>query len=214
MDFETYLKNKIIEQRNINVLSLKKSVLDYNNGIKNKETRLFSKKLKLFISKNNMTEQYVIENLLSNNLFALLHFTKDPIKQNIVENTMKQFVLDSEIKIKKPKNYESIRFKDGDCHIGFEKKSGYCKSVDFVCGTDYIYCKYINENGGSQDNQYNEVLFCIKEALKYTEKHKIKFYFILEGKFFEKKMKYLTEYINENLIVCSISEFVKLKSNN
>ena len=139
-------------------------------------------------------------------------FIKEPIKQNITEK-----IASKEIeKIKFITEFENLSndklfISNGTLRTKKEIKdikiNLKCKSIDFKFCINYenikrdIYCyhKYINESGGSQDNQYKDIksfIFSANENINTTINW---FLVICDGGYFtEIKVKELKEMCNPN----------------
>ena len=77
----------------------------------------------------------------------------------------------------------------------------------------YYFAKYINEEGGSQDNQYNEVISCIHEIQKYLEKtenniYRKRFTIVVDGLYIDKRFQKLKEYENSILYIVNSNDFL------
>ena len=81
---------------------------------------------------------------------------------------------------------KSIDFK---FHISYQNKERHC----------YCYHKYINESGGSQDNQYKDIKQFIESSNKNIDTESNWFFAICDGNYFtETKIKEISELCNPN----------------
>lgn len=169
------------------------------------------KKVSKFCGRFDADEREVIEKILSDDLFAFF-FIKDPKKQNIYEKTAVEFI--SGIKgisyIKNLPNNKKIFIVDGQ--ISDTKKDTNVKSVDFEIiyrgKTFYAFHKFINVEGGAQDNQYNDVKTCMKNSIG----NEVGIIFICDGPYFNRRnrMEYLKSIEDENTKACDISRLEKV----
>jgi len=136
-------------------------------------------KIKTESIKKQFNENDIIENIKNNKFYASF-FCKNPLKQNLAENI--------QFKLLKPK-YLDIKKCNLYLHKGklIDKKLNLSKSIDFISESNnsYFCCKYINEKGGSQDNQYNDIKLFLNEC-KNIKNTNINICLVLNGKYFTK----------------------------
>lgn len=83
-------------------------------------------------------------------------------------------------------------------NVSNDKNLAESKSLDFMLGNIYFCAKYIKENGGSQDNQYNDVCNFVKIFNNKDFDNNIYFKLILSGKYFtEKKIENLLSLLSD-----------------
>jgi hypothetical protein len=140
-------------------------------------------------------------------------FAKDPLKQNIAEKIQLEYInykkKSNEI-IKLPSTGpESVSFKDGKLVYNV---SGTTKKFDFKNknNKEYYYAKYTKEEGGAQDNQYNDAILFLEQANLYYKENDnddIKFILIVDGKYYEKKIDNMKRMIkHKNIFVKTSNE--------
>lgn len=112
-------------------------------------------------------EQDIVQKILNDDAFAAM-FAKNPTRQNISEKLCADYI---GIARSPQLGKNCIRFTDTG-EIVSSKKESCCKSVDFVLPEGvYATQKYTGENtGGSQDNQFNDVVTFLKNG---SIKHKV-----------------------------------------
>lgn len=185
-------------------------------------------KIKKLTDRTFLDEKYVntIKELLvtdNNDIKELLltFLMKDPKRQNIYERVFYEEIQNAGFNIKKLNSNGKKAcyiFKDqiltGSEIIsnGFNKPKE-LKSLDFSITLDnhtiYIVNKYTNENGGAQDNQYNDVITQLKEIGDLTEN---KVWFCLDGKYYTKQKIDALKKINNNAVILNLESLTgKLK---
>jgi hypothetical protein len=75
------------------------------------------------------------------------------------------------------------------------------KTIDAKNGNDFISLKYVQDAGGAQDNQVNDVKKFLEEAIKYTENNKNNYTFtaIVDGEYIESKILELKQFTNDKV---------------
>lgn len=150
----------------------------------------------------NWSERYgydyseVEEKILTDDIFAA-SFAKDPIKQNYTEALAEKI-----LRVKHLPNNAISFSENGDiCEACAATNS---KSVDFIKDNVYITQKYTRGKGGSQDNQYRDVI----QFLTYgSKKHKVAAY--VDGSYYtEQKRSELKSIFagNPNVQICSLGD--------
>ena len=80
-----------------------------------------------------------------------------------------------------PSGKKSIRLLDGELKYGYRGKTG-TKSLDFFEKLGELkvlyYTKHTEISGGAQDNQYNDAITFLKEAMRYVNTHNDNFRFV------------------------------------
>lgn len=137
---------------------------------------------------SNITEdeyiKYTINNIRENDINTLLLFMKQPSRQNIYEQIQLE-LMEKYLDIKITR-FNKDKFDDTKTFDGINEDEKFI-----------FQCKYINESGGSQDNQFNDLI-------KFNQKHEYnKNYLIISGVYGIKCMyKYLQEHrLEDNNIV-------------
>jgi hypothetical protein len=205
---------KIIELKRIN--EWKSGKYNYDN--------INPYELDRYALKNNMTPKEVIEKLKTNEI-DVSGFLKKPHRQNIGEELFKNYMInttavnESEITIL-PKSGKNAGYLCGD-KILFGSKTDLANIISFnthsldikiVRGqnTYYISHKIINNTGGTQNSQYDEMKNFIKESNKINEGN-IFVGVVINGDYFNKKrVNELNSLItNNNVFVYDYNEIVE-----
>ena len=214
MKFEDYYNQKIKEKWNENINHVKKQI---HYKIIPKE---LYKKIQNEANEKNFTIHELIEGIKNNNIIASF-FAKKPLRQNIPENTQLEFIqtkYPSTFKLKQMSS-ESLIVKNGKICNKKKKKDTFStetKAIDFYDPIHdiYYFAKYINKEGGFQDNQYNEIISCINQIQIYLEKNKNKRYpkkftIVVDGPYINKRFQKLKEYENDILHIVNSDDFLK-----
>ena len=202
MDFDKLFQKKFKQQFDKNLLQVQ---IDVN---KNPLPKYLKIKIKNESIKKQFNENDIIENIKINKLYASF-FCKNPLKQNLAEKT--QYIILKSLREKEP-NGVLLKPKFPDikkCNLYLHKgklvnqKLNMSKSIDFVSESTntYFCCKYINEYGGSQDNQYNDIKLFLNEC-KNIKNTNINICLVLNGKYFTK---------NKILELRKIYNFINIK---
>lgn len=156
----------------------------------------------------NLTYEDVVNEIISNDLVASF-FAKDPNKQNITEKTIANIIKNLNF-VSNFQNYNSkteIFVVNGEMT---NKRALGVKSVDysFVSKniTYYVTQKYTKGKGGSQDNQFHDVVSFLQNC-KNNKLTDTAFLAIVDGDYYtEEKIKTLQELTTFNSFVLSISQ--------
>lgn len=185
MDFETFLKKEILEQLENNSKELI-SYIDTPDG---------KKKINSLKSKNpDLDFSNLKEEILKGNSYAIALIRKDPIKQNISE---KAFFKYTGIEKLPQSGNNAIRI-------------GNSKAADFKIGEWLGSQKYIQEAGGSQDNQIMDLILFATNCLKKNKKTII----CVDGEYGKRKIAEKFNFIKEkykNYSDCIITYADELK---
>lgn len=162
-------------------------------------------KIQNFCKKFDFSFNEIKKKILNDNIFASF-FIKDPKRQNIYENEamkyLKKFFPNIEKLSSAGANAKYII--DGEIITGLNRKPVGHKSIDFwVKEKDlYISHKYIEVEGGAQDNQFNDILNFLKNT---SNKHN--FMAICDGPYFSnRKFSELKKYADSSVFICEINE--------
>lgn len=195
-DFSSILKQEIKQKYMNNIEEVQKEVLF---GKISSELIL---KIKNHSYKTGLDEDLIIQSIKTDKV-AASHFAKDPLKQNIAEPLqIKIYNEKFNTKIVKLSNNgkNAVWLKDG--LLLNKKEETATKSMDGFDeeNENYYYCKYTNEKGGAQDNQYKDLIKFVIECNKYCEKNTDKkcFSVLISGSYYtslkieqlEKNIKY------------------------
>lgn len=156
----------------------------------------------------DLTYEDVVNEIMSNDLVASF-FAKDPNKQNITEKTIANIIKNLNF-VSNFQNYNSkteIFVVNGEI---VNKRALGVKSVDysFVSKniTYYVTQKYTKGKGGSQDNQFHDVVSFLQNC-KNNKLTDTAFLAIVDGDYYtEEKIKTLQELTTFNSFVLSISQ--------
>jgi hypothetical protein len=195
-DFSSILKQEIKQKYMNNIEEVQQEVL---SGKISSELKL---KIKNHSDKTGLDEDLIIQSIKTDKV-AASHFAKDPLKQNIAEPLqIKIYNEKFNTKIVKlsTNGKNAVWLKDG--LLLNKKQETATKSMDGFDeeNENYYYCKYTNEKGGAQDNQYKDLIKFVIECNKYCEKNTDKkcFSVLISGSYYtslkieqlEKNIKY------------------------
>lgn len=191
------------------------------------QTKIDSYIKKFYNSNNDPQLRNRIEYEIENNEYFANFFAKDPIRQNIYEKSAYDHIINmngvnKELSINYP-NSKQLFTENGKL---VNNRPAGSKSIDFRIvlnnGTIiFISHKFINDNGGAQDNQFNDVYSFVRNSIgaseKYSETGHPNVYFIAlcDGKYFytfskkshnQMRIKYLKNVTKQdpNVWICSI----------
>lgn len=152
-------------------------------------------------------------------------FAKDPIKQSLHQNTAIKFiknlenVIESKTLIMPTGGKNAFYLISGQLiegkNLTTDKKP---KSIDFLItlkNDKKIYCthKYTKENGGSQDNQLNDVLNFMENSRTLSSKY-IYCLAILDGEYYRKKIHNINKkYQTKNCMALTINDLQEYINN-
>lgn len=138
----------------------------------------------------NYTEQQFIDDTLnkihSGDAITCMLYLKDPLKQNIAEKSQIEYLqLKTGFYVQKLNTRELSLNSSGRIIEGNVQG---IKSIDFIIQARHKYygfLKYTKENGGAQDNQYNDALHFIEAAINNQDSNT---YFLigLDGDYYQK----------------------------
>lgn len=201
IDFEKEIKKARIE-----------NISNVRAEIKTKEMQ---KKINNYASNFDLKVEDVENEIMNNDMFIPI-FCKDPLKQNICEtkvsdyikniegifdyikysNKHPKYVVNGEITNEKPKIGKNIDF-----HFKFNDKIFYGS------------IKHTQNNGGAQDNQYNDVCTFLEHCNKKDEGN-IYFLAIVDGKYYDNKIeKMKLNYESNNVKILRHYEIITFLSN-
>jgi len=207
IDWEKELKEQI-----------EKNLLECEKKLDSEEYRT---KIEKWCRKFGFDFNMVLEKAKSDHLFRAF-FAKDPKKQNIYEKILVKYINSLEfISIFQKLNNggkNALYIDRGVIRKGSDyPHSKPAKSVDFSWNIKnkkgeiinfYAFHKYIEESGGAQDNQFNEIKKCIEIGRNGSQEAKRRVIFICDGAYFtDKKIKELKNLIsNWNCVVLGSKE--------
>ena len=172
--------NALLNSLQQNLFQINKDKILKDSSSLNKKIRNNYEKLKLLYP-NISLEQYtqsVLRGINDNNYDTILLYIKSPVRQNIFEP----------LQIAILQNYFKISI-----HRYNKEKFNQTKSFDGISEDNkFIFqCKYIKESGGSQDNQFNDLITFNIDQDNYIN------YLVVSGNYGIKKMK---EYLKYNIL--------------
>ena len=207
MTAKNFIEKRTVELARENVVDVQFAILCYfeeNEPL----PEWLDKKVERICNKYGLKRSVVLGSALSNEL-AATKLAKQPTRQAVGEKGQIEFLKAvKKAKIEKlPDNgYGSIRLKDGKAILDSKRAiPGATKSIDAREGNCFISLKYIKEAGGAQDNQIQDVVKFLENAILYTEKNAddATFKAVLDGDYAESKIKMLLSYTNDRVKVCT-----------
>ena len=151
--------------------------------------------------------------ILDDDQFARF-FIKDPKKRNLYEKMAVDYIttkLNRDIVKLSSEGSTALCLQDGKIIKGSSTLKT-TKSIDFMelrDGKIYYYShKYINADGGHQDNQYRELSHFSNEAKKYVEQNDDNIHFVLlgDGEYFKRKNRKYEIYTGHRVTMMNINE--------
>lgn len=154
------------------------------------------KKIENWAMRYGYDKNEVERKILVDDMFAA-SFAKDPMKQNYTEKIAEQL-----LQVKHLPNTGISFTKEGE--LCPHPAAGNSKTVDFIKDGVYITQKYTRGQGGSQDNQYRDVI----QFLTYgSKKYKVAAY--IDGSYYtpvkRRELEKMFEH-NPNVQICSLGE--------
>lgn len=198
MTFNNLLKQKIKELWKINI---KKVMIDAN---KKNVPKYLQLKITNQVEMKSLDYDIVINKIKKDELYASF-FAKDPLKQNVAKKLQLELLQKVNINCNNLPTSGKNTFYLNNGKLTKKKSIDSTKSLDFYDEKEktFYYAKYTNENGGAQDNQYNDVKKFIKEASKYCNLNNdnYKFVLLIDGNYYTKrKIKCLTKFITNKKV--------------
>ena len=165
-----------------------------------------------------ISEEEIIKSV-SNDLVAAAHFAKDPIKQNIYELAAAEHISKQKYItcFKKLPNNKLVIIKGEIRDKKDTKSASGAKSIDFSWSYKgikvYASHKHTNQEGGAQDNQYQDLQNFIREARGNKDKG-IVFIAIADGPYYKRndsiegmsRMEVMERMCTPSVKVCHIYE--------
>jgi len=207
MNIKDYIREHIKKKDLKNLYEVQYLILLYFEG-QEKLPKWLEYKVNRLAEKYNIKPMEILANALINKI-AAINLIKKANRQNFAEKLQFKYLREvRKINIKKlPSNgIGSIRLKNGDFILdSFKAPLGATKSLDAVYKTDLIMLKYIEEPGGSQDNQISTIIHFLREAQLFLNKYKNRYNFvaIVDGNYIESKLDGFHQFTNDRIIVCT-----------
>lgn len=184
IDYDLVYKNAL----EINSREVRDAIL---NGDKD-----MSLKINNYSEKYNIPQRFLKHRILRDPIFAN-QFAKDPAKQSIHQNTAASFI-ESITYVENfqqlPAGGQNAKYicKDGILYTGNRPSGNTVKSIDFYWIYDnkeyYAAHKYTKDEGGAQDNQWNDLMEFLANAAKSRHPNKY-FLAIGDGAYYQKEYK-------------------------
>ena len=183
-------------------------VQDVAAGIgSNQDLKDLEKKILGYIERNGLNESVaqIKDEIVEKRLFAAC-FAKDPSKQNIAERI--------QLRELKPYGVEKLPNTGPNALYLIDGKiqpppaiKGIHKSIDATYGDRYMTLKYTKVEGGSQDNQKNDVINFIENS----GDHKVAA--IIDGPYYQTDgiQKEFAQYKSDRVFIGTTDEFIKEK---
>lgn len=158
-------------------------------------------KISNFSAKYEIPILFIRNKILKDNIFAI-QFAKDPSKQTFHQNLASEFIASMEgvenFRVLPANGKNALYIIDGKLGNENEIIKGSSKSIDFYWCYNGYNCyaahKYTDIDGGSQDNQYADLMNFLKNASLSKEEKNI-FFAIGDGDYYQRKH---TKTKNEN----------------
>jgi hypothetical protein len=220
-NFDAYVLQRIAELQKQNALKAQIEVLDYMQGDAYLPKYL-QKKVERFCGIHGFNFYEVLASIAASEVVAA-QFAKVATRQRVaelcqLERLNKDLAGPGVSKLTNNGN-NSVRLTDsgeilvGPKPLGFSgTKSMDAKRVHVNGVVDFLYLKWTNSSGGSQDNQFYDVLHFLSTAAKYVENNQdyYRFFAITDGPYYERVMHLLKQYERpDRLMVMSTDSYVK-----
>lgn len=140
-------------------------------------------------------------------------FAKSATRQRVAEKAQIENFNRNGLKVVKLADVgsDSIRLMGGDLVYGrIGRLARATKSIDAQYGNEFLFMKWTNESGGSQENQWRDALGFIDAANEYIEKHNnnVKFVVILDGPFYGTNWARYKQYATPRLLVETSDSYI------
>lgn len=188
--------------------------------LKNNEIPLWlNDKVDNFIKRtylNENSKKEIIERLLKGDEILVTFFMRDPKRQNIYEKIFIKEMIKNNIEVIKLNSSGKNAFYviDDEIKTNIVKPIGH-KSLDFLIKIKnkeiYLINKYTNEEGGSQDNQFNDVIIQLKNIGTKTRN---KVWVCLDGEYYTKEKIDKLISLNKNAIITNLQSLIKKTKDN
>lgn len=172
--------------------------------LSNLNDQMLQTRIHNFAEKYNLNPQFVLQKIIDDNIFALC-FTKEPSKQTFHQSQAAKFIkklpLIEDFKTLPAGGKEALYVIKGNVLKGKElSTTTHGKSIDFYWTFKlkgkkiefYATHKHTRTSGGSQDNQYNDVLDFLENASYCFSKDKF-FFAITDGPYYLQPNKKLED---------------------
>lgn len=173
-------------------------------------------KIQMFVERTGLNQEQLLnikDKILALDEFAISIFMKDPKRQNVYERILLDYLTENGINVKKlpASGKNALYCKSGRIeNIQKKERPKELKSLDFEIKIDnkviYLVHKYTNEDGGAQDNQYNDVIHQLNNLDSNTTSN---VWLCLDGPYYTKeRIKYLKS-INPNIKIVNINNIIQ-----
>jgi len=215
MGINQYIEKELIEKDRINLEKTKRAAMEHlENGTPLVEK--FEKKIANFCKRYGMSRGQVLASILSDPV-AASRFSKSANRQRTAEMSQMKYlqrVRNLPVRLLPSSGKEAIRLSfDGDFVIGGPRTLNTTKTIDAVCGNDFLFCKYTHGSGGAQDNQASDAVRFLEAAAAYVKKHNDKYRFvaILDGDYYERHRAVFNSLVSERVLVETSDTYRKSK---
>lgn len=205
MDINTYIKREIEEKDRINLEKTKRAAMEHlENGTPLVDK--FEEKIANFCKRYGMTRGQVLASILSDTV-AASKFAKSANRQGTAEKAQIKYLQrfrNLPIKVLPSSGKNSIRLSlTGDFIVGGPRRVDATKTLDAICGDDFIFCKYTTGSGGAQDNQAIDVIRFLEAAHAYVKKNKNKYRFvaILDGNYYARHRDMFERFKSDRVLI-------------
>ena len=204
MDVITFVKNRTLEKDRKNLEKTQRAVLrhlEYGDPLVPK----FEEKIMKFAKRYDMTRAEVLASIMSDRVAATT-FAKTASRQRIAEKSQFDYLNDIRgLKVKKLKQTgpECIRLRKGELEVGTMRTPTATKSLDGKYKNDYIFVKWTDGAGGTQDYAGVDAFRFLEQATEYVATHddNIRFVAILDGPYFARHWELFAEYRTDRVLV-------------
>ena len=204
MDVITFVKNRTLEKDRKNLEKTQRAVLrhlEYGDPLVPK----FEEKIRKFAQRYDMTRAEVLASIMSDRVAATT-FAKTASRQRIAEKSQFDYLREIrglDVDRLKASGPESMRLRNGNLETGTMKTPTSTKSIDGKYKNDYIFIKWTDGAGGTQDYAGVDAFRFLEQATKYTEKHddNTRFVAILDGPYFTRHWELFASYRTDRVLV-------------
>jgi hypothetical protein len=133
-------------------------------------------------------------------------YAKSAIRQGVAEKTQFSILEKNGVKVEKlpGSGPGAIRILDGELvygSLGVTDRS--TKALDGRRANDWVFFKYTEDSGGSQDNQGRDALNFLDGANDYIAKHanNYRFVAVIDGQHYKKNWRMFDQYVNGRVLV-------------
>lgn len=204
MNVIEFVKNRTLEKDRKNLEKTQRAVLrhlEYGDPLVPK----FEEKIRKFAKRYDMTRAEVLASIMSDRVAATT-FAKTASRQRIAEKSQFDYLREIRgLKVEKLKQTgpDCIRLRSGNIEVGAMRTPTSTKSIDGKYKNDYLFVKWTDGSGGTQDYAGVDAFRFLEQATKYVEKHddNARFVAILDGPYFARHWDLFAEYRSDRVLV-------------